>query len=131
MADAGERTACLYEGNRMIQQKKLQLEYCCLQGFYWMLYCVGVGYLNAYLTGVGLRPGTVGVISAVCGTLATVVQPFLGKLADRSQRYGWKMQLQVLLVLCMGCYHPQRRPGNSVASPETEPPNWAHCHWGT
>lgn len=97
------RHVCM-RGNRMIQQKKLQLEYCCLQGFYWMLYCVGVGYLNAYLTGVGLRPGTVGVISAVCGTLATVVQPFLGKLADRSQRYGWKMQLQVLLVLCMGCY---------------------------
>lgn len=88
----------------MIDRKKLQLEYCCLQGFYWMLYCVGSGYLNAYLTGVGLRTGIVGIISAVCGTLATLVQPFLGKLADRNPRYGWKMQLQVLLVLCMGCY---------------------------
>jgi len=88
----------------MIQQKKLQLEYCCLQGFYWMLYCVGVGYLNAYLTEIGLLPGAVGVISAVFGALATLVQPFLGKLADRSQRYGWKMQLQVWLALCAGCY---------------------------
>lgn len=88
----------------MLNQKKLQWEYCGLQGFYWMLYCVGAGYLNAYLTGVGLQTGSVGVISAVCGSLAAVVQPFLGKLADRNPRCGWKVQLQALMILCMGCY---------------------------
>ena len=91
-------------GDTMISQKKLQLEYCCLQGFYWMLYCVAIGYLNSYLTGVGLRPGAVGIITATCGVLATLVQPVLGKLADRDQRYGWKIQLQVSLLLCLGCY---------------------------
>lgn len=69
-----------------------------------MLYCVGAGYLNAYLTGVGLKTGIVGVISAACGTLAAVVQPFLGKLADRNPRWGWKLQLQISLGLCMGCH---------------------------
>ena len=88
----------------VLNQKKLQWEYCGLQGFYWMLYCVGAGYLNAYLTGVGLRTGVVGVISAAFAALATLIQPFLGKLADRSQRYGWKIQLQVMLILCLGCY---------------------------
>jgi len=88
----------------MISQKKLQLEYCCLQGFYWMLYCVAIGYLNSYLTGVGLQPGVVGIITATCGVLATLVQPVLGKLADQDQRYGWKIQLQVSLILCLGCY---------------------------
>ena len=88
----------------MLNRKKLQWEYCGLQGFYWMLYCVGAGYLNAYLTGVGLQTGIVGVISAVCGTLAAAVQPFLGKLADRDPRCGWKLQLQMSLGLCLGCY---------------------------
>ena len=88
----------------MINRKKLQLEYCCLQGFYWMLYCVGAGFLNAYLTGAGLQTGIVGIVSALCGTVAAVVQPFLGKLADRNPRCGWKVQLQGMLALCMGCY---------------------------
>lgn len=87
----------------MIDRKKLQLEYCGLQGFYWMLYCVGIGYINSYLTGVGLLPGAVGVISAVFGAVATLVQPFLGKLADKSRRYGWKPQLQGMLILCLAC----------------------------
>ena len=100
----------------MIDRKKLQLEYCGLQGFYWMLYCVGIGYINSYLTGVGLLPGAVGIVSAVFGAVATLVQPFLGKLADKSRRYGWKPQLQGMLVLCLACYFVLKLPIAPVLS---------------
>lgn len=86
-----------------MQQKKLQIEYCLLQSFYWMLFCVGIGYMNAYLTGVGLSTGIIGVITALFGAISAGVQPALGRLADRNLKLGWRPQMEIMLFICLTC----------------------------
>lgn len=86
-----------------MRQKETQILYCLLQGFYWMLFCVGVGYINTYLTGVGLNTSQVGVITATFGAISAVVQPILGKIADQHVSFGWSIQIKIMLALCLIC----------------------------
>ena len=76
--------------------------YRLLQGGYWMLFCAGYGYVTVFLLAEGFSAGAIGVITALFGIFAAVLQPWLGRLADRGGRLGWKPLLLVLAALGLG-----------------------------
>lgn len=79
----------------------ISFQYILFQISYWMLYCVGYTYVTLYLLGVGFTAGNVGLITAGFGTLAAILQPNLGRLADRYDRFGWKPQILVMSGLAI------------------------------
>lgn len=79
--------------------QKVRYQYMLLQICYWMLYCVGYSYVTLYLLGQGFKAGDVGIITAVFGTISALLQPIIGKLADRGGKTGWKPQLMAMLLL--------------------------------
>ena len=65
-------------------------KYRVLMSLYWMLFCVGYGYVTYFLVNWNFSASEVGIITAVFGVLAALLQPLLGKLADRGGALGWK-----------------------------------------
>lgn len=81
----------------------MKIKYCLLQGFYWMLFCVGSGFVTAYLVNVGVSAAAVGLITAAFCGLSAVIQPWLGRIADKQGRFRWSVQLKIMIlgiVLC-------------------------------
>ncbi len=58
--------------------------YSLIQAFFWMAYCAGTGYGSAYLLSIGFENAEIGVLIAVSGILAAVLQPSLALRIDRS-----------------------------------------------
>lgn len=79
----------------------VKYKYGALQSFYWMLYCVGYSYVTLYLTGSGFSAAEIGMITALFGAMAALLQPLVGKLADRGGKYGWKPQMCGMVLLSL------------------------------
>lgn len=77
----------------------LNIKYGALQAAYWMLYCIGYGFVTFYLQSFGYAAGEIGIVTAVFGVVAAVVQTRIGTLADRSSRWDWRALLSVLPVI--------------------------------
>lgn len=71
-----------------------------MQGCYWIMCGTCFCYLAFYLSGFGYSASETGVISALIGVISALLQPALGRLADRNAKYGWKPQLTVLIAVC-------------------------------
>lgn len=83
---------------------QLKHQYSMLQITYWMLYCVGYSYVTLYLLHQDFSAGQIGIITAVFGALAALIQPIIGRLADQGGKSGWKPQTLImyfLIFLCM------------------------------
>jgi PPP family 3-phenylpropionic acid transporter len=65
-----------------------------------MMFCVGSGYVTFYLTSLGYSAGEIGIVTAIFGVAAAILQPLLGRVADRSRRFGWKPLLLILAAAC-------------------------------
>lgn len=74
------------------------VKYGLLQATYWMLYCIGYGYVTYYLQSFGFAAGEIGILTAVFGLIAAFTQTRLGNLADTSERWGWKQLLSLLAL---------------------------------
>lgn len=81
---------------------KLNAKYGLLQATYWMLYCIGYGYVTYYLQAYGFEVGEIGVLTAVFGVIAALTQTRLGNVADRSAHWNWKSLLTLLSLVCAG-----------------------------
>lgn len=58
--------------------------YSVIQGFFWMAYCAGTGFSSTYLLNIGFENAEIGILIALSGLLAAILQPsFAGKI-DRS-----------------------------------------------
>lgn len=82
-----------------LNSRKIQIQYTLLQGIYWMLFCVTIGYVNSYLIGLGMGPDKVGLITAIFGGTAALIQSYLGTLSDKSRKIDWKHILIGLAIL--------------------------------
>lgn len=85
-------------------QKKFMSEnarYRILHGAYWIVCGINFSYLSFYLSGMGFHAGEIGVISALIGVVSALCQPILGRIADRSRRFGWKPQLLLMIMICI------------------------------
>ena len=81
-------------------------KYKILQGFYWMLYCVGFVYVTYFLQEKGISASMIGVVVAVCGVISAFLQTWIGSLADKGNGLNWKSIMLVLiglnLAVCVG-----------------------------
>lgn len=58
--------------------------YSVIQGFFWMAYCAGTGFSSTYLLDIGFENAEIGILIAVSGLLAAVLQPSFAGRIDRS-----------------------------------------------
>lgn len=72
-------------------------KYRLLQCLYWMSGCVAWGYFVSYLTEYGYSALLGGFLAAGFSLTAAVLQPVLGRIADKSARFHWK-RIFVLLA---------------------------------
>ncbi len=79
-------------------------KYRILQCLYWMSGCVAWGYFISYLDEYGYSARVSGLIAAGFALGAALLQPFLGRLADRSRIFHWKNILLILDVLTLSCF---------------------------
>lgn len=74
--------------------------YRLLQASFWMMFCVGQGYITFYLTHYGYTTGEIGLLTAAFGLIAAVTQTRVGRLSDRGGRYNWRALIRILSVIC-------------------------------
>ncbi len=60
--------------------------YSVIQAFFWIAYCAGTGYSSTYLLSVGFENAEIGILIALSGILAALLQPLLAEVIDRSGR---------------------------------------------
>lgn len=80
----------------------LNIKYSTLQAAYWMLYCIGYGFVTYYLQSFGFAAGEIGVLTAIFGVVAALAQTRIGALADRSSRWNWQALLTLLPAVTAG-----------------------------
>ncbi|MDO4489965.1 MAG: MFS transporter [Lachnospiraceae bacterium] len=60
------------------------IHYSLIQAFFWMAYCGGTGFSSTYLLSVGFDNARIGVLIALSGILAALLQPVVAGAIDRS-----------------------------------------------
>lgn len=74
-----------------------------MQSLFWMLYCAAAGFTALYLQGRGLNVAQTGIVTAVFGGLAAILQPVAGSLCDR-YFVTWKtMELALCFLIQLVC----------------------------
>lgn len=81
----------------------MKIKYCLLQGLYWMLFCAGGSFVAAYLTDIGVSAAVIGAMTAIFCAASALLQPVLGRNADRGGKWSWNRQLYVMFGLVLGC----------------------------
>ncbi len=80
-------------------------KYKMTQGLFWMMFCIGTGFISLYLQDRGIGTVGIGAVTALFGALAALLQPILGGICDRSSRITWRRMILMLaipfLVLCI------------------------------
>ena len=74
--------------------------YRCLQGCYWMLYSASFGYLTYYLGELEFSDSAIGIITAGFGLMGIILQPIVGRFADRPEN-GWKKYLVPMIFMAL------------------------------
>lgn len=63
----------------------LTARYSAIQSSYWATFCLIISFANVFLLAKGMTTSQIGVLMAVAGTMATVMQPIVAGMADRSK----------------------------------------------
>lgn len=82
--------------------KVLSLQVAGLQGFYWMIFCPIAAFASVYLLSKDFSNQKIGWVMAISSVLAIVLQPALGALIDRFEKFTLKSVMLVLSILCAG-----------------------------
>lgn len=77
----------------------LTMRYAGIQFFYWMLFGDVVGFVSVYLLDDGFSNTQIGILLAVSGVLAALLQPVLAGYADLEKSPSLKSLLSVFLVI--------------------------------
>lgn len=76
------------------------LKYKFLQGFHQMMLCVVQAYCTYYLLESGFRAYQVGLITALAGISAIILQPVIGRVADSARGLNWKQLIMLIALIC-------------------------------
>lgn len=87
-----------------MKNTKLQILTCTLQALFWMLFCATGGFINAFLTKVGIAPNYIGIIAAASGALSALLQPIFGGISDRCRVFQWDRQICAWSAMIILCY---------------------------
>lgn len=85
-----------------MQKQIPTIKYSCLQGGFWMSFCICFSYASIYLLSRGYSNSQIGIVIAVAGVISSVLQPLVAGLADGEGRYtlrGLIMFLSVIMLL--------------------------------
>ncbi|MCQ2436786.1 MAG: MFS transporter [Clostridia bacterium] len=72
--------------------------YKIMQGTYWMIYCMVVSFRVTFLNGRGMGTTEIGVMTAVFGVIAAMIQPVFGRMSDNDPKLTWR---RMILCLCI------------------------------
>lgn len=75
----------------MKQEKDLTFRYALLPAFYWMSFAAVMSFSSFYLLGNGFTNTQIGMIAAVAGIIASVLQPVIASYADTEQSPSLKV----------------------------------------
>ncbi|NHB84560.1 MFS transporter [Tessaracoccus sp. HDW20] len=67
--------------------------YAALQSSYWSGFCLIVSFASVYLLGEGMSNAQIGLVIAVASAFATVLQPLVAGVAERSK---WPLRLWIV-----------------------------------
>lgn len=82
---------------RNLLQFKVNAEYALIQGLYWVLYCIILGFSSVYLLDKGYTNSQIGIILAVGFLASVILQQYVAALADKALR----LTLPVITILCV------------------------------
>ena len=82
-------------------KKRLNFEYSCIHGTYWMFYGVVSSFASVFLLARGYSSSQIGVTLAAANLLAVVLQPIAADLADRVKRPSLIGITEILTVMMM------------------------------
>lgn len=74
------------------------IQYGTIQGFYWMVFCSGIGYVSTYLLNWGLNNSEIGIILAIANILAIIIQPIIATCIDRNNKISIINIISILLI---------------------------------
>lgn len=64
-------------------RRRATAQYALIQGLYWAIYCLMVGFASAYLLDRGFTNGQIGLILGFSYLLSAILQPLIGSLFSR------------------------------------------------
>lgn len=80
---------------------KLNIEYSCIHGTYWMYYGVVSSFASVFLLAKGFSNWNIGVTLAVANVLAVILQPVIADIADRAKKLSVIGISEILTVMMM------------------------------
>ncbi len=86
---------------KRLSKKGLTIQIALLQGSYWMIFCPIASFASVYLLSKDFSNQSIGWVMAVSNILAVVLQPALGALIDKFERFSLKLVLSCMSVLCL------------------------------
>lgn len=69
-------------------EKRYNNQYVCMQGIYWMVYCLAVTFAATFHKDKGYSDTVIGVVIGLANIFAVVLQVVLSKVADRFSEKG-------------------------------------------
>lgn len=86
----------------------LTITYSFIQAFYWMNFAAMTGFTSVYLLHTGFSNTQIGILIAVAGAVASLLQPVLASYADHPKSpslkkivMGWTVVLLLLAALLL------------------------------
>lgn len=71
----------------------VNVKYMIIQGLFWMLFCVAMGFVSLYLLDEGVTNSAIGITVAVFGVASAVLQPVCGRICDKNENVSWKKMI--------------------------------------
>ncbi len=89
----------------MNTEKDLTFRYALLPAFYWMSFASVMSFSSYYLLGNGYTNTQIGMIAAIAGIFAAILQPVIASYADTQKSPSLKIIELILvgIVLVLGC----------------------------
>ena len=87
-----------------LNNRKLMMQYCILQGSYWASFCVIYAFATVFLLSRGFESSMIGVIIAAGNILGVILQPMVASIADRSEKislHKLTAMLSVIMILLL------------------------------
>ncbi len=79
------------------------IKYSCLQGSFWMSFCIVFGYANLYLFAYGYTTSQIGIVIATAGVISTILQPLVAGLADGDSKITLRGLILVSSLIMLAC----------------------------
>lgn len=82
----------------------VNVRYMFVQGMYWTIFCVAMGFVSLYLLGEGVSNSGIGITNAVFAVLSALLQPVLGRICDRNENISWKKMILICMAVFIAVY---------------------------